>query len=545
MTILSLSKWFLPGCVLFVSVANAQIKLSDSGPDSFGGITSYAISPNGARAVFAGDLTTIDGSEYIYGASTTASGTQIQLSNNTPVEFASASDIHITPDSARVVYVGNLDTDNIGEIYSASTTASGTQIKLNTANAGGSVNGTVLLTTDGARVIYKGDFTTDGVLEMYSASTTASGTQIKLSSTLVAGGDVGRNAITPDNSRVVYSGDLTIDNTNELYSASTTAAGTQIKLSNTLVVGGQVYPNAIFKITADSSRVVYNGSLNTAGVDELYSASTTAAGTQIKLNSDPVSGGDVSLNNINLTPDSARAIYLGDLDTDSVVELYSASTTAAGTQIKLSNTFIIDGDVVSSQLTPDGARAIYRGDLDTDEVFELYSASTTAAGTQITLNNTPVSGGDVSSFSLTPDGSRALYVGDLNTNDVFNLYSASTTAGGTQINLSLLTGAQDVNGFAISPDGQWVSYYVSGASKLMVADILGATAPVQVQSGGFFTNIQFGADNRLYFVSNYQNPAGPTNLYVSSVVAAVPEPGAFGAIIGCALLALALRRKRA
>ncbi len=111
--------------------------------------------------------------------------------------------------------------------------------------SGGEINPNYRLTTDGSRVVYPGDLTTDNVDELYAASTTSAGTQITLNNTPVAGGEVSVFSLelTADGSRVVYRGDLTTDGVNELYSASTSAAGTQITLNNTPVLGGVAAPS--------------------------------------------------------------------------------------------------------------------------------------------------------------------------------------------------------------------------------------------------------------------------------------------------------------
>ncbi len=54
---------------------------------------------------------------------------------------------------------------------------------------------------------------------------------------------------------------------------------------------------------------------------------------------------------------------------------------------------------------------VYRGDLTTDGVFEIYSASTSAAGTQINLSQLGSSSlFDVSDFSISPDDDWVAWV---------------------------------------------------------------------------------------------------------------------------------------
>jgi len=59
------------------------------------------------------------------------------------------------------------------------------------------------------------------------------------------------------------------------------------------------------------------------------------------------------------------------------------------------------GTVFDYGLTFDGVRVVYRGDLTTDNVFETYSASTSAAGTPINLSQ--LGSSTSSQFSISPD----------------------------------------------------------------------------------------------------------------------------------------------
>jgi Tol biopolymer transport system component len=328
----------------------------------------------------------------------------------------------------------SLTTADVSELYSASTTTAGTQIRLNdTPVTGGDVFYDFVLTPDGGRALFRGDVLTDGVTEVFSVSTTAAGTQIRVSSTPVASGDVYADtlAVTPDGSRVVYAGDMTTNGMVELYSASTTSAGAQVRLTNTPVLGGDVDDETPILVTADSSRVVYYGDLSTNGLDELYSASTTAAGTQIRLNDPPVGSQGVE-------PDYA--------------------------------------------LTPDGSRVVYRGEITAGQGVKLYSASASAAGTQVTLSESSLSGSGVGDFQITPDSARVVYRAVLTTTGVTDLYVAPIGTSNRQRCLTELTEGQDVFEFQVTPDGRYVVYTIfpdgsSPPNSLYVLDLAGVNPP--------------------------------------------------------------------
>ena len=95
------------------------------------------------------------------------------------------------PDSSRVAYRADQDTDGVGELYSATPDGSGTPDKLNGALvAGGRVFLGFTWAPDSSRVAYRADQDTDDILELYSATPDGSGTPDKLNGALVAGGDV-------------------------------------------------------------------------------------------------------------------------------------------------------------------------------------------------------------------------------------------------------------------------------------------------------------------------------------------------------------------
>ncbi len=520
--------------------AGTQIKLNDMPPVG-GNVMAFGVSPDGSRVAYSGGLTIATDFE-IYSASTSATGTQIKLNNTfAPGDISLSNGFRFSPDSNRLVFRGSMTTPGVLDLYGASPTAAGTQVALNNTPVTGGNVGVYSFTPDGSRVIFEGDLSQDGFVELYSVSPTASGTQVKLTNTPVSGGDVSDFKLTPDGTRVIYLGDLTTNGEFELYSASTTTAGTQIKLSNTPVTGGDVEDVNGYMLTPDGSRVVYRGDLNVDNEYNLYGASTTSSGTQIQLNNTPVSGGDVRSDSWKLTPDGSRVIYRGDLDTDSLVELYSASTTAAGTQIKL-NSAISAGSVEGFVVTPDGSRVVYHGSLNDFNYRELFSASTTAAGTQIQLSDSLDAFGFVQDdYKVTSDGSLVVYRGDLTTGTVTDLYSASTSAAGTQVNLSQLGSLStfDVASFSISPNNLWVAYILNSAteSELWLAKLDGSNKFEADSSTTLdFENISWLPDNSgVVFEHTALGDIQSLNF------AAIPEPRYIGVLLGVLALLFTLR----
>lgn len=466
----------LIGSLLPYSPVAAQTKLSDT-QAAGSGVTNFLLSADGSRVVYIGILTS-DGVAEIYSASTAAAGTQIKL-NNTPVANGDVSSQFLV-EGDRAVYQGNLDNNNAIESYSASILAPGNQIPLNLRPLISGGNVVAIADAASGTAILRGDLTTNGINELYAVSVSSTASEVKVSSTPVAGGAVEGSDLylTPDGTRAIYKGDLVTDNVRELFSASTFTPGTQVKLNDTPVAGGFVDQ---VELTPDGTLVVYTGDLLTDEVREVFSAASTDPDTQIRISNPPVTGGGL-IGAIKISPDGARVVYDGDFTTDNVRELYSASTTVSGTQIKISETVVGAGFLAEFKFPATGDRVVYRGSLDSNAVFELYSASTTAAGTQVKLNDTPVAGGDVQFFQPTPDGSRVVYVGDLDLDFQEELYSASTTAAGTQVRLSDIPGFSAVSVAIVTPDSKSVVFpaSVDGKESLWWADLRGLFAPVRL-----------------------------------------------------------------
>ncbi len=137
-----------------------------------------------------------------------------------------------------------------------------------------------------------------------------------------------------------------------------------------------------------------------------------ARGQTVQLNSNPAFAG--SSNGVEadfiITPDSKRVIYRAELTTDDSEDLYSASTTAANTQIQLSNTMAAGDFVQSFALSPDSGAVVFGRLIKAASRFDLMRASTTAAGTQMTLSE-DVARNYFSKVLMTPDGSKVVFWG--------------------------------------------------------------------------------------------------------------------------------------
>jgi hypothetical protein len=389
---------------------------------ALGYVYTFQISPDSSRVVYRADQQTANVFE-LYSVpigGPAAAGTKL---NEALVALGNVNTFQISPDSSRVVYQANQDTATVGELYSVpigGPVAAG--IKLNGTLVAGRNVFKFQISSDSGRVVYTADQQTANVSELYNVpigGPAAAG--IKLNGTLVTGGIVYDFNISQDSSRVVYLADQDTATVFELYSVpllGPAAAG--IKLNGTLVAGGTVDR---FRISPGSSRVVYLANQDTATVFELYSVPLLGpAAAGIKLDGTPVAGWIVF--DFKISPDSSRVVYRANQGTATVAELYSVpigGPAAAGTKL---NGTLVNGDVgFNSEISSDSSRVVYLAAQDTANVGELYSVplgGPAAAG--IKLNGTLVTNGSVSQFKITPDNGRVLYLADQQTFGVLELF---------------------------------------------------------------------------------------------------------------------------
>lgn len=192
----------------------------------------------------------------------------------------------------------------------------------------------------------------------------------KISGTMPAFGEVSDVEISPDGQTVVYIADQEVDEKFELYSVPLDGSSPPVKLNGPLVSGGSIFFD--FKISPDSSRVVFRADYQTNDVVELGSAPIDGSAAPVKLNGPLVSGGDV-IGLFQISPDSSRVAYTADQETDEMDELFGVPLDGSGSPVRLNGPLVGGGDVIGiPQFSPDSSRVIYIADQDTDEVFELF-----------------------------------------------------------------------------------------------------------------------------------------------------------------------------
>ncbi|MBN1852040.1 MAG: PD40 domain-containing protein [Pirellulales bacterium] len=502
-----------------------------------GEVIGYWIAPDSSRVVYQADGNVL-GTNELFSAPIDRAGGQLLLSNPLPAGGDIDGELHIAPDSSRAVFQADADTDNVIELFSVPIDRGGGQIKINDPlPAGGNVSNLIHISPDSTRVVYCSDGDTNGVYELYSRPIDGTGPEVKINDPLPMGGRVSNSfQITPDSTRVVYQADGDVDNRFELYSRPIDGSGTEVRISD-WNLHGKAYDN--FQITPDSNYVVYK-TLSPDQVYGIYSAPLDGSHSPIQLN-DPFIDVRSRALTFQIAPNSSRVVYTTDGDTAYVTELYSAPINTTNGQVKLNSPFQVNGDMQIFQISPDSSRVVFQADGDVDGLFEIYSRLIDGSGSAIKLNDPFSEGGGLLQpgsqvhWGITPDSSRVIFMADMEADGVYDLFSApiDSSDGQEKLNAAFANNNEDIGGFAISSDGQWLVYKVNGSiwggnDQLFAMALDGSGAPFlldQIEDGNI-ADFQISPNSQHVIYIADPNSDRMWELFSVPLVAPIPEPSA-------------------
>lgn len=197
--------------------------------------------------------------------------------------------------------------------------------------------------------------------------------------------DGGLFAVTPDGQSVVFAPDNPIrtpsdrgDSRPKLFSVPATGgATTEIafsKPSHQFTIGAKL------DVTPDGQSILFIGDYETPGKNELYSL-PIGGGTPTRVSADLPFAGDVTT--FEISPDGASVAYIAGQNTSANFELFLAPI-GGGSSARINvpaavNSGFFDlsaGAQGQIQFSPDSSRVFYLGDLDIDTVEDIYVVDT-------------------------------------------------------------------------------------------------------------------------------------------------------------------------
>lgn len=386
---------------------------------------------------------------------------------------------------SRVVYRADQDTDDVWELYSAPIDGSAPAVKVSgvlPADSHG-VGDAFELTPDGTRVLFVDDRFAEHVLDLYSAPVDGSAPPVRLNGPLPAGASFPYSSldvcVSPDGRTVVYYV------AREIFAVPADGSASPLRLNGPLVPGGAVVFSD-FQITSDGARVVYVADEASDDEFHLWSVPLDGSAPPTRLSQTLVAGGDV--HGFAVTPDATRVAYLADAAVDGRMDVYSVAL-AGGPSTLLDSARQTPVGVFPLHISPDSARVVYRGGMETNTVYELFSVPIDGSQAAVKLNAPLVTGSQVdgsAGIQISPDGSRVVYMVRQETAEVRDLWSVPIdgSAAAVRLNPPVLARTRMNNVFRCSADSRRVVYqeysFESVRLELWSAPIQGGSPPLRM-----------------------------------------------------------------
>lgn len=444
--------------------------------------------------------------------------TRIRLNNLVGTNAERIRGWKVSPDGTRVAMLGDLIGNGLVQLFTASTTQPGTQVRLDTNTASGQNYEAFEFefTPDSSRVVFRARI--NGAFRLLSAPA-GGGSAVNVSP--VSPNDVRDFRLLQNGTQVIYRADL-FDGTDELFLASVATAGTSLRLTE--VAAGNAEVGARYEISPNGTDLVFAVNLFAQSRDQLLRAAINPSGSQSGITFAGVTNSRIRA----LLPpeDNGRVQFIADFDTVNRNKVYAKIPTILDPFVISDHTTNPSGTITASSLarTQDGSRVLYLGNLTNATRIDLYSASVGAAGTQTRLSAPLLASSEIFRFAITPDSSRAVYSGDLEENGQVDLYSASTTAPGTQVKLYTRQTSESVIDWTLSPDGSRVLFTVlrtaptatldvwsapvdGGAPATLAAPFTGLGVTAQTKVGFTPSGIGIVGGNQLF---SFPSPVGPS-----------------------------------
>ena len=404
------------------------------------------------------------------------------------VSGGSVDIFHISRDGQRVIFFGDLRTNDIREVFSVPTMG-GERVMLNAPLSGDLYVNQALISPNSQQVVYLVN-TPDQSHGLYAVPI-GGGTPRTLIDGLPEGTWIQKISFSSDSEHVFFlkvipSTDAHPERDVYLYTVSIDA-GTPVQLSDSMeyidyhpvpnapnvvyltrhmgtpnhlifsdLAGTQEYDEidvTSFDITPDGQHIIFL-KMDTSPIDELYSLPITG-GTPKKLNNPLVADGSVF--DFKISPNSEYVVYNADALLDGKKELFSAEVGRTGTSVKLIQPMIPAGDVSGYLITPNSQGVVYLADQLVDERVELGSVPITG-GTNNWLNGPMIPEGDVYDFEITPNSYGVVFSADKYVNHQLDLFAVTIIGTGlVKLNPDLPTWGS-VYSFKISPNNLGVVY---------------------------------------------------------------------------------------
>lgn len=414
-----------------------------------GNVNSFIWSPDSTRLAYRADQDT-DNVLELYTAFPDGTG-RLKVSGPMALD-GDVSTFGWAPDSSRLAYISDEDLDNQIELFTADPAVAGSAIRvsLNPVHPDADVSSNFIWAPDSSRIAYTHDRDTDGVNDLYTTVPDSAAQVFKINKTSLIAGQFQSISFawSPDSTLLAYRGDVETDNVNELFIDTFNSQRASPKVSGTLVGMGGV---SEFEWSPDGSQLVFTADANIDQILEVFSVDSAAGTPRLLLSPSAVTTDSVNANILQFTADGSRVVFFAEHDVDNATDLFSATPGVANSAVNLSQLSVpaappggsssgsasISGQF--SVLSPDSRTAFYQ-----EATF--FNDGINPATQRQNVHTTPVDGSgpiiDLIADNTEPTGSpftngwtlageRAAFVHNLDTADLIGLELISTKADGS------------------------------------------------------------------------------------------------------------------
>lgn len=458
-------------------------------------------------------------------ASATTFDGQFSLSGSPVVSYGDDPTI-LSPDGHTVAWKNVVEGDPSGQIRIAVADVTGQaatpRILTDVVDSHTADVLNIRFTPDSTRLVFQADLDTDDDRELYVVPVDGSAAPVRIAE-VVPAGDIRSFRITADGATAVFLGDAAVDETDELFSVPIDGSSDPVRLSAAPVAGGNV---ASYSLTADGSRVLFRADLVVDDRQDLWSAPVDGSAPAVMI-SDSSTG--TGITQFSLAEDNADIVaYVGELTTAGEVTAYVRDVLGSDPQQQVSVHDVAGGDVFGAGLSPDGTYVVYNGKIAGPEA-DVFARRADLSNDQQRLNQRDAEAtGDIFNVVVTPDSQRVLFRSDLFTAGEVELFSTPLDASSPMVTLSPPpTGAQTISNYRSSPDSMWAVFALEGGGQADVwaSPIDGSSPPVEVSDNdhptGFAYVDEVTRDNRVIFGSDQDTP-GAYDLWVRPIDLSIP-----------------------
>lgn len=401
-------------------------------------VSTIGFSPDNARVVFTSEETTNNLREVWSVPIEGPASSRVKLSG--PMDAPSGSTITgavivgVSADSSTVVYRAQQSSDTVPELYSVAIDGSSPPVKLTDLSAAAHVSSLrdEIISADGMTVLFIVDLATDGIFELYAVPTAGPNTSLTKLNHDLAGGTTNDFRLSQDGSSVVYRA-LSASSVAELYSVPVDRATEPVKISPTPVENGDV--SSTYEITSDGSRVVFEGDIDINSTTEVFSVPISGPpASAVKLHADLVDGQDAK--ELALSNDGSTAVFLLDLDLPEADEdLYRAPIDGSQPAVQLNPQMVANGRFETFKISPDSTYVIYTASQETQSIDEIYVVPLDASEVARKLHDPlpPSAEVDRRDFLITPDSNRVVFIAELFEEDKMELFSVTRRSAGNEL----------------------------------------------------------------------------------------------------------------